>query len=546
MTAAARKWPALHRDFFLALCGVLVVAGALAWVAHVVVRGQESRLVKERTAEVALVLNQSIATIPTTLQQQGAVLKATNGSTKAYAGEATQAAAAAGGKVTYAWLKPHSGGWLVVAAAGDSLHPGEVVTDARAATMTAALSKPGIVPTPVIGSSRDLGFALGPPAAPAGSVLYQENMLGPAVSPPRAAGSAPFSELDVALYSGLTRDRGDVLVATTSSLPLHGNVHTQLLPIGPTKWRLDVRARRPLVGSLTSLTPWLILAGGLIGGLLAGVAAEATRRRREAALRLYRAERDIAETLQRRLLPELPYVAGLQLAARYLPGGAAQQVGGDWFDAFPLADKATGLVVGDVVGHDAAAAAVMAQLRAVLRVCAVDGRGPADVLTRFHQLVEELQVTPFVTVFYAQLDAPAADGSRALRYSNAGHPPPMARMPDGDIVELDGAASVVIGAPHRSGYDEATVRLPAGATLILYTDGLIEVPGESMTTSLATLQDQIASAPNDDPDDMLNHLLGPVTQRQRRDDVVVLLARTAAETPSTPSVATGTPQPVAR
>jgi serine phosphatase RsbU (regulator of sigma subunit) len=545
MTAAARRWPAAHRELLVAVAAVLALAAALAWITHVAVRNQESRLVKERAAEVALVLNQSVAAIPADLQQQGAVLKATGDSKQAYLDDATEAVAAGPGQLTFAWLKPSQNGFVVVAAAGDSLHTGDVVTDARATAMQQALRQPNMVPTTVVGSARELGFALGPPAAPAGSVLYRESALGPAVSPPRAASSAPFSELDVALYAGPGRATSNVLVATTSALPLHGGVRTTVLTVGTAQWLLDVRARRPLVGTLTTISPWLILAGGLVVALLAAIATESTRRRREAALRLYRAERDIAETLQRSLLPELPSVDGLQLAARYLAGGAAQQVGGDWFDAFPLDSGATGLVVGDVVGHDAVAAAVMAQLRAVLRACAVDGSGPAASMTRFHHLVETLQVTPFVTVFYAQLDAPAHDGSRLLHYSNAGHPPPMVRLPDGSVVELADAASVVIGAPHHSAYDEAALRLPQGATLVLYTDGLIEVPGESLTSGLATLRDQIAAAPTDDLDDLLDHLLDDVRARQLRDDVVLMVVRIGAGAPPPlQSAAPSMPQPV--
>lgn len=509
-----------------AVAALCVAAGAV-WATALGVHSQSRRLLKERTAEINLVLTQAIDAIPTALQQLGAVLDATNGDVGAFDAAAQQQANASPQPVTFAWLRPDaSGGFQVVARAGATdLTVGQVITDQRAATFHAAMASPQVVPTPVIGADRILGFALGPPAAPVGTVLYRQATLGPAVNPPRAAGTEPFSELNVALYSSETADTSKVLTATTHELPLHGEVRNSLLVVGDTKWLLTVSARSPLVGRLTADAPWLVLVAGLIGTILIGLVVETVARRRDAALELYEVEHNVAESLQRSLLPQLPELPGLDLAARYLASGVGQQVGGDWFDVFPVAGGKCGLVVGDVIGHDLAAASAMAQIRALLRGYAVDGEAPGAVLTRLDRVIDELHLTQLVTVFYGLLDAPASDGSRSMRYSNAGHVPPVLRHADGSVVSLGGGASTVMGAPIDSDYSESDVRLTVGSTMALFTDGLVEVPGVSLTEGLDRVARTIAASSDPTPDELCEQLLADLSLRTLRDDVALLVVR---------------------
>jgi len=521
------------RRFPLRLTSVLTLLVALGLTAAAVtatfagVRDQSHRLLKERTSEINLVLTQAIQAIPTGLQQLGSVLEATSGDTAAFDTAAQQQANANPTPITLAWLRPDSsGGFKVLAEAGaGSLTVGQVVTGPRAQTLQAAMQTAVVVPTPVIGTSRVLGFAIGAPSAPVGTVLYRESVLGPAVAPPRAAGTAPFSELDVALYSMTTPERSAILTSTTKNLPLSGEVRHETLLVGQTKWLLEVKARSPLVGRLTADAPWIVLGIGLIGTALLALVVETVARRRDAALALYEVEHQVAESLQRSLLPRLPDLPGLELAARYLASGAGQQVGGDWFDAFPVTGGRCGLVVGDVIGHDVAAAGAMAQIRALLRGYAVDGDSPSSVLTRLDRVVDELHLTQLVTVFYGLLEAPAADGSRRLRYTNAGHVPPVLRRPDGSVVSLDGGASVVIGAPITSDYDEGEATLSMGSTLTLFTDGLVEVPGGSLTDGLDRVAQTVAGFGDDSPDQLCEDLLADVSLRSLRDDVALLVVR---------------------
>jgi hypothetical protein len=385
------------------------------------------------------------------------------------------------------------------------------------------MKSPVVVPTPVIGASRVLGFALGPPSAPAGSVLYREATLGPVVNPPRQAATAPFSELDVALYSMTTPRPSSILISTTKNLPLRGDVRHQTLLVGQTKWLLEVRARSPLIGRLTADAPWIALGVGVLGTALLALVVETVARRRDAAVALYQVEHQVAESLQRSLLPRLPDLPGLELAARYLASGAGQQVGGDWFDAFPVTGGRCGLVVGDVIGHDVAAAGAMAQIRALLRGYAVDGDSPASVLTRLDRVVDELHLTQLVTVFYGLLDAPGPDGSRLLRYSNAGHVPPVLRHPDGSVDSLAGGASVVIGAPIASDYSEGEATLSVGSSLTLFTDGLVEVPGGSLTDGLDRVAQTVATHGDKSPDALCDDLLADISLKSLRDDVALLV-----------------------
>src|SRR3954462_1814552 len=151
-----------------------------------------------------------------------------------------------------------------------------------------------------------------------------------------------------------------------------------------------------------------------------------------------RSQRDheIIATLQRSLLPTLPSIPGITAAARYLVSGAAAQVGGDWYDLFALPDGAIGVAIGDVMGHDLAAAAAMGQLRSVLRSYAYEGSSPSIVLDRMDRLVQGFQMAEVATAIYGRLLLDN-DGSATVTFCNAGHLPPLIRDPAGHVRRLD-------------------------------------------------------------------------------------------------------------
>jgi Stage II sporulation protein E (SpoIIE) len=502
---------------------VLTAAGAL--VTRSAVHDQQRRLLRERTNEIGLVFSSDIGAIPVSLQGLGGVLRATHESPTALA-QAGLATQAGNQTVSFALMKPTSAGFVVIVAAGSSLHVGQVITDARVRALHEATTTSELVPTGVIGtgSARLLGFALGGSAVPAGTVLYRQSALGP-VGAPRAAKTAPFSELNVVLYASARPIRADVLVETASASPLRGDVITEQVPAGAATWTLQTSAVHSLIGPDVADAPWIVLISGLVLSLLVGLVIEVETRRRKSAVALYRSERHVAETLQRSLLPTLPTIEGLALFARYLPGAADQQVGGDWFDVFAINDGRIGIVIGDVVGHDIVAAAAMSQIQASLRALAWQGASPKAVLDQLDALVHNFAISELVTVFYGVLDVADADGGRLLTYANAGHLPPLCRRQDGQVDDLDDASSVLLGAPSSPGAirEQAQIRLAAESTLVLFTDGLVEVPGESLTDSLARLRSIVTTAPSGaDPETLCDLLLGDLNLHQLRDDVAVL------------------------
>ena len=208
--------------------------------------------------------------------------------------------------------------------------------------------------------------------------------------------------------------------------------------------------------------------------------------------RLFAQQQALSEGLQRSLLTPPPEPDHLQIEVRYLPAAEAARVGGDWYDAFLQPEGATMLVIGDVIGHDTAAAAAMGQLRAALRaIGASTGDGPAELLCRVDQVLERLQVETTATVVVARLeqtDDERVRGVTRMRWANAGHPPPMVITPDGSVMVLAPvAADLLLGMAPDSERSEAVVTLERGSTVLLYTDGLVERRGQSLDEGLTRL-----------------------------------------------------------
>jgi serine phosphatase RsbU (regulator of sigma subunit) len=535
--AAERDTPPRHTAPLLSrlaagvLLALVVVSIGGAWATHVVVDDQESRLLAERAAEVHLVISESISEVPASLTAISDAMRTASDSDVAFGRVASIEAAAQPGVVTYALLKAvPAGSFVVVAARGPALHRGEIVGGVRAATMEAATRTATMVATPVVGSGADrvLGFALGAPAAPAGTVLYRQDLLG-RLTAPRTADTAPFHEVQIALYATPSVDGAQILLATTHRLPLRGSVAFETVPAGTRRWLLAVRATQPLVGSVAADAPWVVLAAGLVGSLLAAAVVEAEARRRRVTLALFDGEHQLAEKLQRSLLPELPELPGIELAARYVAGVAGQQVGGDWFDVFRVGDDSTGVVIGDVIGHDVAAAAAMSQVRAMLRAYASEGADPAVVLDRLDRLVRDFDVADLVTVFYGVLGPPGADGARLFRYANAGHPPPLLWTAAGGVVSLLSETSMILGVSELGTRSDHDVLVHPSAILLLYTDGLIEVPGTSLDGAIEQLSSQLgASAAGDPLDSLCRGLVDTSKKEPAHDDVAVLAVRILA------------------
>jgi hypothetical protein len=239
--------------------------------------------------------------------------------------------------------------------------------------------------------------------------------------------------------------------------------------------------------------------------------------------RRFEHNRDIAETLQRALLTDLPTTPELRLAARYLPATHGLNIGGDWYDAFRQPDGSLITVIGDVTGHGLHAAVMMSQLRTALRAYAVDGGTPGQLLTRLHILLHHLQPDLYATAVIARFhpDDPT------LTWAAAGHPPPVLRTPDGQVHTLDAKPGAMLGIPLRQEIGDHTVRLAPGSTLALYTDGLVERRAQGIDPGIERLAAALGAFRSEDLDTDLDgsadRLLHPLLSDSERDDDVCLL-----------------------
>ncbi|GHE10653.1 SpoIIE family protein phosphatase [Streptomyces alanosinicus] len=237
-------------------------------------------------------------------------------------------------------------------------------------------------------------------------------------------------------------------------------------------------------------------------------------------------QRAVAEAMQRNLLPPLPRHGRVQLAARYQPAPAGSQVGGDWYDAFTLRDSTLALVVGDVVGHDLTAAAGMAQLQGVLRSLVWDHtESTGAVVDRLDDAMHAITSVPMATLVLARLEGPDS-GPWTLRWTSAGHPPPLLLTPDGNAQYLEAGQGLILGTHlHAGGHrPSAALALPPGSTLLLYTDGLIEAPGSDLDAGLGRLR-RHALALVHEPLDTLCDQLSARMPPGSTDDIALLALR---------------------
>ncbi|MFI9772876.1 PP2C family protein-serine/threonine phosphatase [Streptomyces sp. NPDC052415] len=241
--------------------------------------------------------------------------------------------------------------------------------------------------------------------------------------------------------------------------------------------------------------------------------------------RLHRETQHIAERLQRSLLPTLPKTGPLQMAARYAPAAVTAEVGGDWYDSFPLPSGSTTMIMGDVTGHDLRAAITMSQLRNMLRGIGCDRQEPpGHILHRLDLAHDILYPQATATCLYALLDQ---DGNAGwtITYSNAGHPPPLLVTREGDTHYLRGGRGLLLGVDPSLPRHHATETLPARSTVLMYTDGLIERRGEDLNHGMTRLRQHAAALAREDLDTFCDEVIvGKATDHA--DDIALLVART--------------------
>ncbi|WP_143642306.1 PP2C family protein-serine/threonine phosphatase, partial [Streptomyces viridochromogenes] len=198
-------------------------------------------------------------------------------------------------------------------------------------------------------------------------------------------------------------------------------------------------------------------------------------------------------------------------------------IGGDWYDAFRQPDGSLITVVGDVTGHGLHAAVMMSQLRTALRAYAVDGSSPGQLLTRLHEFLHRLRMDLYATAVIARFH-PHDD---TLTWAAAGHPPPVLRAPDGEVLTLDAKPGAMLGIPLQQRIADHTAPVPPGSTLALYTDGLVERRAQGIDPGIRRLTEALATFRADelgqDLEGSADRLLHPLLHDSEHDDDVCLL-----------------------
>ncbi|MET9322351.1 SpoIIE family protein phosphatase [Streptomyces sp. NPDC003038] len=242
---------------------------------------------------------------------------------------------------------------------------------------------------------------------------------------------------------------------------------------------------------------------------------------------LFEQEHDLAEGLQRAMLPRrIPEVPGARIAVRYRAARMGRDIGGDWYDVIPLGEGRVGVMIGDVEGHDTDAAAVMGQLRIVLRAYIIEGHTPGTAMARASTFLRELETERFATCTYAEVDLT----SGMVQMVRAGHLDPVVRRGDGSCHRIQVAGGLPLGLPPRdrsgagSGYPVTSLELHPGDTLLLCTDGLIERPGGDPDTGMREFMAAARRGPVD-VEELADVLCDLVGDAGGGDDMALLLLR---------------------
>jgi serine phosphatase RsbU (regulator of sigma subunit) len=232
-------------------------------------------------------------------------------------------------------------------------------------------------------------------------------------------------------------------------------------------------------------------------------------------------EHRVAVTLQRSLLPErLPELVGVRVAARYF--AARDGVGGDWYDVIDLDAGQIGVAIGDVVGHGVRAATLMGQLRTALRAYAIEGYSPGEVLERLDRLLQSIRGRGMATAAYATFDPERGK----LRFASAGHLPPATAAPGGAGRLVETVPNIPLGVLPGASYAEQELTLGDGHIFLFYTDGLVEMRGESLDIGLGRLLDVVRAEST--PQQVCHQIVRTLVPREgARDDIAFVALQSA-------------------
>ncbi len=410
---------------------------------------------------------------------------------------------------------------------------------ARTLSLEAVGSKTLLVRRPISGRVQRFAYAFALRGPDGLYVAYAEQALPLGRHVPVAKGT-PTSGLYYAIYYGEDQDPRDLVVTDAPSLPLGGTTAATTIAYGSARLRLVASPISSLAGAFSEYVPWGILGAGIVLSLAGLLLVEWLVRRRVVAeslarenRRLYEAQRGVAETLQRSLLPAvLPSPPGMAVAARYLPGTAGIELGGDWYDLVEVDPRQLFFTVGDVSGRGLDAAVMMTTLRTAIWAYATDGDEPAEVLEKLGRLVQVETDGRFATVLCGVLDIETGDGI----VSSAGHPPPLVLGAAGcSVLEIRQGPPIGIG----DRYEATLFSLRPGETLLGYTDGLIERRDEPVTEGIRRLV-EVADA-GLAPDQLVEEVVRQLVPSAPVDDIAILALRRNARIESERPAQVGRP-----
>lgn len=528
-TPHGRDWP-YWSVVTVAVVGLLVTVGLIV-VSTILYHNNENRLLKLRTRDIGSVLTAALPSLQTSVASTATFAEATDGNAAKFDNFAQQFAGQGGGR-PFASMSlwrvdhPERGPITTVGA-----HPVLAASMGKAPALfarAAATHKLTVIGL-LGGQSPRLGYAYVEPGTKSPYVVYAESLL-PAKRYSTPQNDSSFNDINYALYLGKAPTADTLLITSAPHVPLPGHRAVFTIPFGDTFLTVRATRRSSLAGSLPRDLPWVI---GIVGVLLTAGAAALTvrliqRRRRTEQLadrleqvadenrRLYAEQRGIAQTLQQALLPtELPQLHGLQASARYEAGVEGVDIGGDWYDAIEVDDKRLLLVVGDVSGRGLRAATTMAELRYGIHAYAAQGDQPATILTKLNALVSVKSSGQLATVLCVMVDTDA----RELTLTSAGHLPPLLISNGrGEFVKTD--VGLPIGVDRNAAYTSVTVSVAPGATLLAFTDGLVERRGESIDVGLGRLREH-ATSNHATLDELLTRVVSNLRHDGPEDDTAI-------------------------
>lgn len=503
----------------------IAVTGGLAWAAQMTHEENEGRLLRQRTREAAAVLEAAVPGLEVRLATSAALADVVDG-TGAEAEVFRQALgsqiAPEGPFVSLSVWRGEERDPMVLLGEEPKLAGGEVTRRAlfRRAVATGSLTLENLLG----GDTPRLGYAL--PAPNGGEVVVYAEQALPAERTAVVQSDSAFDGLDYSLSLGPRESSDSLLLASTSDLPLQGRRATETISFGDTSLLLVVSPDGALGGSLSTRLSLLVLAAGLsLTGVAGGLTERLQRRRRHAEelveenARLYEEQRAGSLLLQQSLLPRsLPAVAGVEIAVRYVAGEAGTYVGGDWYDVIDCEGSLI-VVVGDVSGRGLTAASDMARVRYTVRTLAAEGFPPAEILARSSDLDEGQSSGHFATVVCGMVDV----ADRTLTVASAGHPRPLV-VADGEAYWIDLPIGPPIGVGAEAQYAATSATLPAGATLLLVTDGLYERHDESIDVGFERLR-SAATRAEGSLQSVLDGILTELTGGSSDDDIAILALR---------------------